>query len=123
LEGICFALRDVLESVQQNSEPIIRVNVSGGFTKSEVWVQILADVTRKKMVVVQSEDASAVGAAFIAMKASGLAPAYPAPALADRELYLPNPASANVYAKNFNVYRQLYLDLKETMHKVSTVSD
>lgn len=118
LEGICFALKDVLEAVQQNSEPIIQVNISGGFVKSEVWVQVLADITGKNLAIVQSEDASAVGAAFIAMKATGLNHDYPASPLSDAQLIKPNPANAAIYAKNFEVYRQLYQDLKATMHKV-----
>jgi len=123
LEGICFALKDVFEAVQQNSEPIAQINISGGFVKSEVWVQLLADITGKNLAIVQSEDASAVGAAFIAMKANGLISSYPASAFSDEQLYRPNAVNADVYATNFNVYRQLYLDLKDTMHKISVVSD
>jgi len=123
LEGICFALKDVLEAVQQNSAPIIQINISGGFVKSEVWVQVLADITGKNLAVVQSEDASAVGAAFIAMKANGLISSYPAPALSSEQRYQPNPANAAIYAKNFWIYRQLYQDLKDTMHKVSAGND
>jgi len=123
LEGICFALKDVFEAVQQNSEPIAQINISGGFVKSEVWVQLLADITGKNLAIVQAEDASAVGAAFIAMKANGLISSYPASAFSDEQLYRPNAVNADVYATNFNVYRQLYLDLKDTMHKISVVSD
>ncbi|HZY36533.1 MAG TPA: gluconokinase, partial [Mucilaginibacter sp.] len=77
LEGICFALKDVLDAVQQNSEPIKQINSSGGFVKSTVWVQTLADITGKKLAIVQPEDASAVGAALMAMKTSGLINDYP----------------------------------------------
>jgi gluconokinase len=75
----------------------------------------LADITGKKLVVVQSEDASAIGAAFIAMKASGLTVQYPT-TLSDAQLYTPNLANAAVYSRNFAVYKQLYIDLKATMH-------
>ncbi|MDR3695078.1 gluconokinase [Mucilaginibacter sp.] len=117
LEGICFALKDVLDAVQQNSEPILRVNISGGFVKSEVWVQLLADVTGKNLAIVQSEDASAVGAAFICMKATGLIHNYPGSLLAENQLIRPNPENAIIYTKQFEIYRQLYQDLKATMHK------
>ena len=58
-----------------------------------------------------------------AMKANGLISSYPASAFSDEQLYRPNAVNADVYAMSFNVYRQLYLDLKDTMHKISVVSD
>jgi len=121
LEGICFALKDVLDAVQENSAPIVQINISGGFVKSTVWVQTLADITGKKLMIVQPEDASAVGAAFMAMKETGLTKEYPTPT-SNRQLFYPNPANATVYARNFKVYKQLYDDLKATMHLDSGIA-
>jgi gluconokinase len=120
LEGICFALKDVLDAVQQNSVPITQINISGGFVKSEIWVQTLADITGKKLAIVQPEDASAVGAALMAMKAAGLIQEYPTSA-AGQQVFDFNAANAEVYARNFSIYRQLYADLKTTMHKVAGI--
>ena len=117
LEGICYALKDVLDAVQQNSEPITQINISGGFTKSEVWVQTLADITGKNLAIVQADDASAVGAAFIALKHLGVMKEYPSTAH-DLKLYKPNPGNSEAYIKRFAIYKQLYKDLKDTMHKV-----
>jgi gluconokinase len=117
LEGICYAMKDVLDAVQQNAEPITQINVSGGFTRSEVWVQTLADITNKKIVNVQTEDASAVGAAFLALKDIKAIHEYPTSISADVKVYLPDAANAAVYAKHFVIYKQLYADLKETMHR------
>lgn len=117
LEGICFAMRDVLDAVQENSEPITQINVSGGFTKSEIWVQTLADITGKNLAILQADDASAVGAAFIALKVIDAMKDYPKTS-DDLIIYEPNPANQAVYNKAFTIYRQLYIDLKVTMHKV-----
>ncbi|WP_295667587.1 gluconokinase [uncultured Mucilaginibacter sp.] len=118
LEGICFALKDVLDAVQQNAEPVFQVNISGGFVKSEVWVQLLADITGKNLAIVQSDDASAVGAAFIAMKACRLSQNYPVPFLSEMRLVKPDPENSALYEKQFKIYRQLYHDLKTTMRRV-----
>jgi len=118
LEGICFALKDVLDAVEENSGTVKQINVSGGFVKSNVWVQILADITGKNLCIIQSDDASAVGAAFMAMKANGLITDYPNTSIKGQQLYKPNPANIETYQKNFSIYRQLYLDLKETMHQL-----
>jgi len=117
LEGICFAMRDVLDAVQENSEPITQINISGGFTKSEVWVQTLADITGKKLAILQADDASAVGAAFIVLKVIGAIKDYPKVS-DDLIVYQPSPANRDIYNKIFSIYKQLYTDLKATMHKV-----
>lgn len=110
-------MRDVLDAVQENSEPIKQINISGGFTKSGIWVQTLADITGKKLAILQADDASAVGAAFIALKIIGAIKDYPK-ASDDLTVYQPNPENREVYNRNFGIYKQLYTDLKATMHKV-----
>jgi len=117
LEGICFAMKDVLDAVQQNAEPIIQINISGGFTKSEVWVQALADITGKNLAILQADDASAVGAAFMALKNIGSISEYPT-ASDDLSIFRPNPEREEVYKRSFRIYKQLYQDLKGTMHMV-----
>ncbi len=79
LEGICFALNDVLLSLEESGQAVIQLNVSGGFVSSAAWLQIMADITGKKLVLVSTEDASAVGAAWLAVKAMGLSEVYPSP--------------------------------------------
>lgn len=118
LEGICYAMKDVLEAVQQNTEPITQINVSGGFTESAVWVQTLADITGKNLVIVQADDASAVGAAFMALKTIGSISEYPASCYSDLKIFKPNPQNAEVYSKNFLIYKKLYQNLKATMHQL-----
>ena len=118
LEGICYALSDVLDAVQENTEPVNQVNISGGFVKSDLWVQTLADITRKKLLVGQSDDASAIGAAFMALKRIGAIDEYPASDPAGCKTFMPNPANAAVHANNFDIYRQLYPALKGTMHGI-----
>lgn len=115
LEGICFALNNVLQTLEKSSAPINQLNISGGFITSPVWTQILADITGKKLVIVQQEDASAMGAIFLAMDALGL----PRPQLPSAgESITPNQNNHQVYANNFEVFKKLYADLKETMHWV-----
>lgn len=117
LEGICYAMKDVLDTVQQNAEPITQINISGGFVKSDIWVQTLADITEKKLVVVQTEDASSVGAAFLSMKALKLIQEYPTSNYSNLKTIKPNPVNSEIYSKNFTIFKLLYSNLKETMHQ------
>ena len=113
LEGICFALNDVLHSLEGTSVEIEQINISGGFITSQTWVQILADITGKKLMVLQSEDASAMGAIFLAMNA--LYPDKQLPIIEKPILINPNMENHKSYAQIFQLYKRLYEDLKVSM--------
>lgn len=116
LEGICFALNDVLKTLEQSSSPITQVHISGGFITSPVWTQILADITGKKLVVVQPEDASAIGAIFLAMKELKLKQIEQP---YSDSVIIPNETNQLVYKKTFELFKKLYHDLATTMHWAS----
>jgi gluconokinase len=115
LEGICFALYDVLQVVESNSETITQLNISGGFVKSDVWVQMLADITGKKLVLVQEEDASAIGAVYLAariLKLNVLSSS------AELKTIFPNPDNHETYQRIFPIFKDLYRTLSPLMNKL-----
>ena len=117
LEGICYAMNTVLTSLSLHNVSIEQINVSGGFINSMPWLQILADVTGKELVIIQSEDASAIGAAFMAMKNTGLIKDYPSSGSSGEQVIKPNELTSVHYSKDFIIFQKLYLDLKKTMHE------
>jgi gluconokinase len=119
VEGICYALNDVLLSLEASGQQIIQLNVSGGFVTSRVWLQILADITGKKLLLVSTEDASAVGAAFLARKALTRSSVYSSPAHAEEKWILPAEDNHLRYQKYFKRYKTLYQNLKALMHEQS----
>lgn len=116
VEGICFALNDVLQSLTESGQPVAELKVSGGFVSSSVWLQIMADITGKKLIKVNTEDASATGAAYLAVKAIGLEEEYPLPNQDEMVAIAPNQQEHETYKKYFKIYKKLYQDLKGTMH-------
>jgi gluconokinase len=72
LEGICLSMNELLLALEENGSRIDTVYASGGFSKSPFWLQIMADVTGKNILISEEGDASAIGAAFIGLKAAGL---------------------------------------------------
>ena len=115
LEGICFALNNVIESVEKSS-PIERIHISGGFISSPVWVQILADITQKQLITIQQDDASALGAIFLADEALGLNKLGKRPKMDNEVMVSPNKSNKQIYTDRFSIFKKLYQDLKETMH-------
>ncbi|MVN20298.1 gluconokinase [Mucilaginibacter arboris] len=119
LDGVCYAIYSVLDAVVQSSGKIEEIRVSGGFTASRVWVQLMADITGKKLVVVQAEDASAIGAAYLAVqtgKFSGFS-------LKDqdqhKQIIQPDPEKHLVYSKYYELFVKLYENLKESMQHLA----
>ena len=87
-------------------------------------MQILADITGKKLMMVQTEDASAIGAAFLAMKSIGLNDGnYPSrPENRKCSIIEPDMDNHLIYNKNFLIFKELYSNLKDTMHKLHLVN-
>ncbi|HEY1007974.1 MAG TPA: gluconokinase [Sphingobacteriaceae bacterium] len=116
LEGVCFALKQVLEIVEETTRPVEQIRLSGGFTGSPVWMQILADILQKPVCLVRTADASALGAVYLAMQALNPATDLSALHREPEHLVSPDPDKAGVYHRNFEIYKQLYPNLKPLMH-------
>jgi xylulokinase len=70
LEGVAFALRDILEHFGDMSKTIRRLRLSGGGARSPVWRQIIADVLGYPLHYYSGD--SALGAAIVASVGLGL---------------------------------------------------
>jgi gluconokinase len=71
LEGICFALYSIKTALSETAGPVQKISVSGGFTSSPGWIQLLADIFGQDMYLQQESDASALGAIILAARALG----------------------------------------------------
>lgn len=71
IEGICLEIRSIVESVEQSIDTVTEVLASGGFVRSTLWLQIMADVLQKRISVHDVNDASSLGAALMAFRSLG----------------------------------------------------
>ena len=117
LEGICLALNDVLNTLENASGPIEKLHISGGFTTSAVWVQMLADITGKELVILQEGDASAIGAVLLALRVLDMQ-TFPEPEYDRQKSIFPNMDNHNIYKGSFALFKKLYPQLKGIMHEV-----
>jgi xylulokinase len=91
------------------------VRASGGGARSRVWRQILADVFGTPVATLASQEGSALGAAILAMVATGEYSSVPDACEAivrDQETVEPRREEAKIYAAGHAVYRSLYPALK-----------
>jgi len=117
LEGVSYSLRQIGASLEETIGPIDRIYASGGFTRSPIWLQLMADIFQKKVVVTGSADASAIGAAQLGLYALGVLPGLDAVAslVKVEAVYEPDAGRGAVYQNNYNVFTELYSRLKDLM--------
>lgn len=72
MEGICFELRSIFDTLIELGLPGDTILVSGGITRSPEWLQMLSDILGRKVLVQDANDASALGAAILGFRALGL---------------------------------------------------
>jgi gluconokinase len=115
LEGICFSLYQILQAMETNGPAINTVYASGGFINSDLWLQMLADILNKKVIVSHAADASAMGAIFLALYALGEIKEWheTKPMVETSAVYTPDPAAHEIYLKNFRVFEKLYDKLRD----------
>ena len=115
MEGISFALFEILNSIEETIQPAKNIYASGGFIRSKKWITLLADVLGKKMSVTHAEDSSAAGAAMLAMISLGIKQSVDdmKSFFSVKETYEPNMVDHEVYMRNFAVYSNLYQKFKD----------
>jgi gluconokinase len=125
LEGICFSIVDVLNALEETSGKINNIYLSGGIIKAASWVQLMADISGKQIMVNEAADASALGAAFIGMKATGSVKNINEATmfLNDVKTFSPNASNHNIYKKYFKIYSSLYQKLKDSFDELSVAND
>jgi len=115
IEGVTYSQKDGLDLVAALGANVASVRASGGGARSPIWRQILADVLGRPVVTMASQEGSALGAAILAMVATGEFAAVPEACGAivrERDIVEPRKQEVQIYATGHTVYRSLYPALK-----------
>lgn len=125
LEGVAFGLKDSFELIQvAGLGAIEQVRVSGGGAKSELWRQILADVLGAELVMVNTTEGAAYGAAILAGVGFG---AWPDAETACANLIKiverrpPDPKRGTLYDRMHDQYKGLYPALKPSFNGLASM--
>lgn len=121
LEGICFTLKNIVEILEATTAPIKQLNVSGGFIHSKTWMQILSDITGKNLCLVQTEDASSIGAALLCMKALKIIAGYDSLPQNAHIIIKPNSDNFKIYKKYYAVFKNVYPSTKTFLHELHQI--
>ncbi len=72
LESVALMLRGNLELLEELGSEIQEVRSLGGAARSDIWLQIKADVCQKDLVVMECEEAACLGVAMLCCVGSGV---------------------------------------------------
>lgn len=115
MEGVAFSLRHNLEIAEQAGAKVDVLRAMGGSANSHLWTQIKADITGKPIIVPASDTATTLGAAILAGVGVGMYESFEeavALTVQEKRSHEQDPTHAEVYEKNYQIYRKLYPQLK-----------
>jgi len=126
LEGVAFALAHNIEAGARGARQLDpQLIVVGGAAHSDLWMQIIADITGYPVLTIEQEVEAALGAALLAGVGIGAVGREEAVRgwVTLRERALPDPQRQTLYRRQFDLYKGLYPVLKDTMHGLQVTSD
>jgi len=108
MEGVANCLADVRDALygSETTEEVVRL--TGGITRTPLWVQILADVLGVPLMALEVADTSASGAALLGMHALGLIRAdQMARTVEPGPIYTPDPERHTFYQQHHREFKAL----------------
>lgn len=120
MEGVAYSLRHNINVAEQAGAKIQELRAVGGSANSLLWTQIKADVTGKRIVVPSSDTATTLGAVILAGVGVGLYQGFQEAvdmAVHVTRVHEPDMEKHRQYQKYYDIYLELYEDLKELMER------
>jgi xylulokinase len=124
MEGVVFSLRDGLEIMRALQVPTTDIRATGGGGKSPLWRQLQADIYGAPLHILAAEEGPAYGAALLAGVGAGVyTDVQQAVESGVRvvDTTEPNAAAVQHYDAVYAVYREVYGQLRETMHRLTAL--
>lgn len=120
IEGLTFELRVNVDLLRDSGVDISELRAVGGGAKSDVWLQMKADICGVPIRVPVVTEAACLGAALLASVAMGEHPDIPSAvsrAVRLEKRFGAAPEDAAVYQRRFRLYVKLYPQLRPLMNQ------
>jgi gluconokinase len=124
-EGVCYRMRSIVEALDEAAGPSHELRASGGLNRSPFWLQLLADVLGRPLQLPVAPQASAFGAAGLALLAIGAVADLPD--LAARVPVEPGPtpdlALYQRYTRLYQLYQDVYWANQQNFAAIAALQD
>ena len=122
-EGIAYNLRWTINNMEKDyGFKFDTLKITGGGSKNKSWMQLIADVTNRKIITTsQPVNAGAFGAAMCAMVGSGALKDFSEiqKLIQDVDTFIPNPKHNKIYNELFSTYQSVYHQLSKTYQSIN----
>lgn len=125
LEGVSFGSELILETMRTNGFQTEAVVVAGGATRSDLWLQIHADISGVPLSLTEVADAPALGSAVLAGVGAGVFPDIQSGAGAMvrfTRTIEPDMAAHAAYRPLYETYRDIYPAMAPILHRQAGVN-
>lgn len=116
IEGITFSLNETVEIFRDNGKIIDKVISIGGGAKSDIWLQIQANIFNTEVVKLKNEQGPGMGAAMLAAYGLGWFPSLKDCAnefVEKSDVYSPSSEHVELYKGIFKLYKKIYPQTQE----------
>lgn len=111
MEGASFEMRHNLECLKEAGVTIQKIRAVGGGARSDLWLQIKADIYGMELETLQIDEAGTLGTAMLAGVARGIYDNVEEAArllVRPKSSFAPDPRRQRVYNDRFEAYRKMY---------------
>jgi xylulokinase len=122
LEGIAFAVRHNIETMELVSSTCTRIVGVGGGTRGGVLPQIVSDVLGRTQSICDASVGASLGSAKLAARAASVFSPTDDWARIERVLE-PEVATASLYSELYDRYRDLYIRTADDMHALAKLGE
>ncbi|MFX0195125.1 MAG: FGGY-family carbohydrate kinase [Candidatus Hodarchaeota archaeon] len=122
-EGVAFNTRWALETVEKLYRKVDCLNIIGGGAQSDIWCQIIADITNHQIRrVTNTQEAGAIGSALLVWKAMGKISTIEEikKSIKIEKVFDPNNEYLNLYNAKFKAFKDLYKQNKKWYKRINS---
>jgi len=122
-ESTAFAIRHLMEAIEDAGAEIKRIRVSGGLTRIALVQSLKADITGREIAVVDEFETTALGAAMLVGRGIGIyTDIHDAAKMSRIRLTIhPDPERHAIYEDHYQLYRETYQTLKPLFKKRAAI--
>lgn len=123
LEGIVYRMFSIFTALREVAGDVNDIRAGGSFTRSQEWVQIMADVFGRPISVPDEPEGAAFGAAVLGMHALGMLRDIRdvSDIISIKKTYYPIAGNHEHYRRLYAVYERIYWKLQDEFAEIADI--